>query len=95
MCIKKKLSKSIFTREPSSLLLGKNRERNNLVYNKFYNIRIDTAFDSESKKKTKKKQHQKEKKHELLFRHIFETQIHIQTQIRKTFILVLANNDFL
>ena len=28
--------------------------------------------------------------HELLFRHIFETQIHIQTQIRKTFILSLA-----
>ena len=92
MCIKKKLSKSIFTREPSSLLLGKNRERNNLVYNKFYNIRIDTAFDSESKKK---KTAPKGKKHELLFRHIFETQIHIQTQIRKTFILVLANNDFL
>lgn len=54
MCIKKKLSKSIFTRQPSSLLLGKNRERNNLVYNKFYNIRIDTAFDSESKKNKKK-----------------------------------------
>ena len=33
--------------------------------------------------------------YELLFRHIFETQIHIQTQIRKTFILALANNDFL
>ena len=32
---------------------------------------------------------------ELLFRHIFETQIHIQTQIRKTFILALATNDFL
>ena len=83
MCIKKKLSKSIFTRQPSSLLLGKNRERNNLVYNKFYNIRIDTAFDSESKKKknTKKKQHQKEKnmnyysdtysKHRFIFRHRF------------------------
>ena len=26
---------------------------------------------------------------------IFETQIHIQTQIRKTFILVLATNEFL
>ena len=34
-------------------------------------------------------------KDELLFRHIFETQIHIQTQIRKTFILALATNDFL
>ena len=32
--------------------------------------------------------------HELLFRHIFETQIHIQTQIRKTFTLALATNDF-
>ena len=32
--------------------------------------------------------------HQLLFRHTFETQIHIQTQIRKT-ILVLATNDFL
>ena len=32
--------------------------------------------------------------YELLFRHIFETQIHIQTQIRKTFILALATNDF-
>ena len=32
---------------------------------------------------------------ELLFRHIFETQIHIQTWIRKTFILALATNDFL
>ena len=32
---------------------------------------------------------------ELLFRHIFETQIHIQTRIRKTFILALATNDFL
>ena len=30
----------------------------------------------------------------VLFRHIFKTQIHIQTQIRKTFILVLATNDF-
>ena len=35
------------------------------------------------------------KLHELLFRHIFETQIHIQTWIRKTFILALATNDFL
>ena len=33
--------------------------------------------------------------HELLFTHIIETQIHIQTQIRKTFILALATNDFL
>ena len=33
--------------------------------------------------------------YELLFRHIFETQIHIQTHIRKTFILFLATNDFL
>ena len=33
--------------------------------------------------------------HELLFRHIFETQIHIQTQIRKSFILALATNDLL
>ena len=33
--------------------------------------------------------------YELLFRHIFETQIRIQTQIRKTFILALASNDFL
>ena len=32
--------------------------------------------------------------YELLFRHIFETQIHIQTQIRNTFILPLATNDF-
>ena len=32
---------------------------------------------------------------ELLFRHIFETQIRIQTQIRKTFILALVSNDFL
>ena len=32
---------------------------------------------------------------ELLFRHIFETQIQIQTRIRKTFILALATNDFL
>ena len=32
---------------------------------------------------------------ELLFRHIFETQIHIQTQIWKTFILALATHDFL
>ena len=31
----------------------------------------------------------------LLFRHIFETQIHIQTQILKTFMLSLATNDFL
>ena len=35
------------------------------------------------------------KNYELLFRHIFETQIHIQTQIRKTFTLALATNDFL
>ena len=62
MCIKKKLSKSIFTRQPSSLLLGKNRERNNLVYNKFYNIRIDTAFDSESKKKKHKKKNSTKRK---------------------------------
>ena len=34
-------------------------------------------------------------RNELLFRHIFETQIHIQTQIRKTFILALTTNDFL
>ena len=33
--------------------------------------------------------------HELLFRHIFETKIHIQTQIRKIFILAIATNDFL
>ena len=33
--------------------------------------------------------------HELLFRYIFETQIHIQTQIPKIFILALATNDFL
>ena len=82
MCIKKKLSKSIFTRQPSSLLLGKNRERNNLVYNKFYNIRIDTAFDSESKTKTQKKNSTKRKKnmnyysdtyskHRFIFRHRF------------------------
>ena len=32
---------------------------------------------------------------ELLFRHIFEIQIHIQTQIPKTFILSLTANDFL
>ena len=32
---------------------------------------------------------------QLLFRHIFETQIHIQTQILKTFMLALATNDFL
>ena len=32
---------------------------------------------------------------ELLFRHIFETQIDIQTQIRKNFILSLATNNFL
>ena len=32
---------------------------------------------------------------EILFTHIFETQIHIQTQIRKTFILALPTNDFL
>ena len=36
-----------------------------------------------------------ENQHELLFRHTFETQIHIQTQIRKKFILALATNDFL
>ena len=28
-------------------------------------------------------------------RHIFETRIHIQTQIRKNFILALVTNDFL
>ena len=33
--------------------------------------------------------------YELLFRHIFETQIHVQTQIQKTFILALATNDLL
>ena len=33
--------------------------------------------------------------HELLLRNIFETQIHIQTQIRKNLILALATNDFL
>ena len=33
--------------------------------------------------------------HELLFRHVFEIQIHNQTQIRKTFILALATNGFL
>ena len=32
---------------------------------------------------------------ESLFRHIFETQVHIQTQIRKTFKLSLATNNFL
>ena len=36
-----------------------------------------------------------ENKNELLSRHIFETQIHIQTKIRKNFILALATNDFL
>ena len=38
---------------------------------------------------------QSEIKNELLFRHIFETSIHIQTHIRKSFILALARNDFL
>ena len=33
--------------------------------------------------------------YELFFRRIFETQIHVQTQIRKNFILSLATNDFL
>ena len=33
--------------------------------------------------------------YELSFIHIFETQIHVQTQIRKSFILALATNDFL
>ena len=33
--------------------------------------------------------------YELLFRHIFETQIHIQTKIWESFILFLATNDFL
>ena len=33
--------------------------------------------------------------YELLFRHIFETQIHIQTKIWESFILLLATNDFL
>ena len=37
----------------------------------------------------------REKLYEFLFTHIFETQIHIQTQIRKTFILALATIDFL
>ena len=32
--------------------------------------------------------------HELLFRHIFETQIHIQKKIRKNLILALGTNDF-
>ena len=32
--------------------------------------------------------------HELLFRNIFQTQIHIQTQIRKIFALSLATNHF-
>ena len=34
-------------------------------------------------------------KDELLFGHIFETQIHIQTQIQKNIILAFADNDFL
>ena len=34
-------------------------------------------------------------KNELLFRHIFETQIHIQTQIPKTLKLALTTNGFL
>ena len=33
--------------------------------------------------------------YELLFRHIFETKIHIETQSRKAFILAFATNDFL
>ena len=33
--------------------------------------------------------------YELLSRHTLETQIHIQTQIQKNFILSLATNDFL
>ena len=32
---------------------------------------------------------------ELLFRHVLETQIHIQKQIRENLILALATNDFL
>ena len=38
---------------------------------------------------------QMRKKYELLFRHIFETQIYTQTQISKIFILSLATNDSL
>ena len=34
-------------------------------------------------------------KNELLFRHIFETQIHIQTQISKTLKLAITTNGFL
>ena len=34
-------------------------------------------------------------KNELLFRHIFETQIHIQTQIPKTLKLAITTNGFL
>ena len=34
------------------------------------------------------------KNYEFLFRHIFETQIHIQAQILKTFILALETNEF-
>ena len=33
--------------------------------------------------------------HELLFRHLFETQIYIQTQIRKNLVLALAADGFL
>ena len=33
--------------------------------------------------------------HDLLFKHILETEIHIKTQIRKSFKLFLAIKDFL
>ena len=40
------ISKLVFSRYPTSLLLEKTREKNKLVYYKFHNIRIDTVFKS-------------------------------------------------
>ena len=37
------MSISIFARQPTSLLLRKTQERNNLVYCKCRNVRIDTS----------------------------------------------------
>ena len=69
----------------NSIMKKSIHERNN--FNKYYHKNIDTQF---FEKLTLIKKY-----HELSFRHVYETHIHIQTQIRKNFILPLAIIDFL
>ena len=51
ICIKKRLSKLVFARQTTSLLLGMAQEKNDFIHYRLDNIRIDAVLDTETKEK--------------------------------------------